>query len=88
MYYLKNILFFEAWLKLHVKPVKIIKLFAHLKKIYIFFVLTETVGFVDKLFECLTSKNYLGNTAAKEAPKEEVKAPVVKTDVDEVRVVG
>ncbi|KAM6907882.1 RNA-binding protein 27 [Xenentodon cancila] len=47
------------------------------------FLQKETVGFVDKLFECLTSKNYLGNTAAKEAPKEEVKVPVVKTDADE-----
>ncbi|XP_061595453.1 RNA-binding protein 27 isoform X1 [Cololabis saira] len=47
------------------------------------FLQKETVGFVDKLFECLTSKNYLGNPAAKEAPKEEVTAPAVKTDADE-----
>lgn len=43
------------------------------------------MGFVDKLFECLTTKNYLGIPAAKEAPKEEVKPPAVKSDVVEVR---
>ncbi|XP_041864449.1 RNA-binding protein 27 isoform X1 [Melanotaenia boesemani] len=46
------------------------------------FLQKETIGFVDKLFECLTTKNYLGNPA-KEAPKEEVKPPVVKVDVVE-----
>uniref|UniRef100_A0A3Q0S545 RNA binding motif protein 27 n=1 Tax=Amphilophus citrinellus TaxID=61819 RepID=A0A3Q0S545_AMPCI len=39
------------------------------------FLQKETVGFVDKLFECLTTKNYLGNPAAKETPKEEIKLP-------------
>lgn len=52
------------------------------------FVFAETIGFVDKLFECLTTKNYLGNPAAKEAPKEEVKPPAVKIDVVEVRRVS
>ncbi|XP_041657613.1 RNA-binding protein 27 isoform X3 [Cheilinus undulatus] len=47
------------------------------------FLQKETVGFVDKLFECLTTKNYLGNPTVKEAPKEEVKPPVVKLDVVE-----
>ncbi|GAA6226257.1 RNA-binding protein 27 isoform X1 [Lates japonicus] len=47
------------------------------------FLQKETTGFVDKLFECLTTKNYLGNPAAKEAPKEEVKPPAVKSDVVE-----
>ncbi|XP_029304776.1 LOW QUALITY PROTEIN: RNA-binding protein 27 [Cottoperca gobio] len=47
------------------------------------FLQKETTGFVDKLFECLTTKNYLGNTAAKEVPKEEVKPPAVKSDVVE-----
>ncbi|KAK5918226.1 hypothetical protein CgunFtcFv8_003005 [Champsocephalus gunnari] len=47
------------------------------------FLQKETTGFVDKLFECLTTKNYLGNPVAKEVPKEEVKPPVVKTDVVE-----
>ncbi|XP_056140956.1 RNA-binding protein 27 [Lampris incognitus] len=45
------------------------------------FLQKETTGFVDKLFECLTSKNYLGNPSAKETPKEEVKQPAVKSDV-------
>lgn len=49
------------------------------------FVIAETMGFVDKLFECLTTKNYLGIPAAKETPKEEVKPPAVKSDVVEVR---
>uniref|UniRef100_A0A3Q1G9F4 RNA binding motif protein 27 n=1 Tax=Acanthochromis polyacanthus TaxID=80966 RepID=A0A3Q1G9F4_9TELE len=49
------------------------------------FLQKETVEFVDKLFECLTTKNYLGNPAAKEAPKEEIKPPAVKSDVAEVR---
>lgn len=52
------------------------------------FVLAETMGFVDKLFECLTTKNYLGNPAAKEVPKEEIKPPAVKSDVVEVRRVS
>lgn len=43
---------------------------------------------MDKLFECLTTKNYLGNPVAKEAPKEEVKLPAVKSDVVEVRGIG
>ncbi|XP_018547845.1 RNA-binding protein 27 isoform X2 [Lates calcarifer] len=47
------------------------------------FLQKETTGFVDKLFECLTTKNYLGNPAVKEAPKEEVKPPAVKSDVVE-----
>ncbi|XP_029957037.1 RNA-binding protein 27 isoform X2 [Salarias fasciatus] len=47
------------------------------------FLQKETMGFVDKLFECLTTKNYLGNPVAKEAPKEEVKPPPVKPDVVE-----
>uniref|UniRef100_A0A3P9H690 RNA binding motif protein 27 n=1 Tax=Oryzias latipes TaxID=8090 RepID=A0A3P9H690_ORYLA len=47
------------------------------------FLQKETVGFVDKLFECLTTKIYLGNTAPKEAPKEEVQAPAVKTEGEE-----
>lgn len=49
------------------------------------FVIAETMGFVDKLFECLTTKNYLGIPAAKEAPREEIKPPAVKADVVEVR---
>lgn len=48
-------------------------------------VFTETTGFVDKLFESLTTKNYLGNPAAKEVPKEEVKPPAVKAETVEVR---
>ncbi|KAF7659932.1 hypothetical protein LDENG_00290780 [Lucifuga dentata] len=47
------------------------------------FLQKETVGFVDKLFESLTTKNYLGNPPAKETPKEEVKQPPVKLDVVE-----
>ncbi|KAK2828147.1 hypothetical protein Q5P01_019181 [Channa striata] len=47
------------------------------------FLQKETIGFVDKLFECLTTKNYLGNPAAKEAPKEEVQPTTVKADVVE-----
>ncbi|XP_063341695.1 RNA-binding protein 27 isoform X2 [Pelmatolapia mariae] len=47
------------------------------------FLQKETVGFVDKLFECLTTKNYLGNPAAKETPKEEIKLPAVKAEVVE-----
>ncbi|XP_056300143.1 RNA-binding protein 27 isoform X2 [Pseudoliparis swirei] len=44
------------------------------------FLQKETTGFVDKLFESLTTKNYLGNPVAKEAPKEEVKPPAVKAE--------
>lgn len=40
---------------------------------------TETTGFVDKLFECLTTKNYLGNPPA----KEESKTPVQKVEEKE-----
>lgn len=47
------------------------------------FLQKETVGFVDKLFECLTTKNYLGNPAAKETPKEEIKLPAIKAEVVE-----
>lgn len=42
------------------------------------------MGFVDKLFECLSTKNYLGLPAAKEPPKEEVKPAAVKSDIVEV----
>lgn len=52
---------------------------------YCHVVFAETTGFVDKLFECLTTKNYLGNPPAKESPKEEVKPTAVKSDVVEVR---
>lgn len=52
------------------------------------FASAETMGFVDKLFECLTTKNYLGIPAAKEAPKEEAKPPAVKSDVVEVRILS
>lgn len=38
----------------------------------------ETTGFVEKLFECLTTKNYLGNPLAKEIPKEDTKASAPK----------
>ncbi|XP_028323217.1 RNA-binding protein 27 isoform X2 [Gouania willdenowi] len=44
------------------------------------FLQKETMGFVDKLFECLTTKNYLGNPVAKETPKEEMKPPAAKSD--------
>uniref|UniRef100_A0A3B3XLI2 RNA binding motif protein 27 n=1 Tax=Poecilia mexicana TaxID=48701 RepID=A0A3B3XLI2_9TELE len=47
------------------------------------FLQKETVGFVDKLFESLTTKSYLGNPAAKEGPKEEVKPATLKVDVVE-----
>ncbi|XP_026051409.1 RNA-binding protein 27-like isoform X4 [Carassius auratus] len=43
------------------------------------FLQKETTGFVDKLFECLTTKNYLGNPAA----KEESKIPVQKLEEKE-----
>ncbi|XP_054611606.1 RNA-binding protein 27 isoform X4 [Dunckerocampus dactyliophorus] len=48
------------------------------------FLQKETGGFVDKLFECLTTKNYQGNPVAKEAPKEEVILPAAKSDAVEV----
>lgn len=51
------------------------------------FAFAETIGFVDKLFESLTTKNYLGNPAAKEVPKEEVKPLAIKADVIEVSAV-
>ncbi|XP_027886811.1 RNA-binding protein 27 isoform X3 [Xiphophorus couchianus] len=47
------------------------------------FLQKETIGFVDKLFESLTTKSYLGNPAAKEGPKEEVKPAPLKADVVE-----
>ena len=47
--------------------------------------ITETTGFVDKLFECLPTKNYLGNPLAKEVPKEATKLPVLKQEAVEVR---
>ncbi|XP_016392580.1 RNA-binding protein 27 isoform X3 [Sinocyclocheilus rhinocerous] len=43
------------------------------------FLQKETTGFVDKLFECLTTKNYLGTPAA----KEESKIPVQKLEEKE-----
>uniref|UniRef100_A0A8C4ZIA9 RNA binding motif protein 27 n=1 Tax=Gadus morhua TaxID=8049 RepID=A0A8C4ZIA9_GADMO len=48
------------------------------------FLQKETTGFVDKLFDCLTTKNYLVNNPAKETPKEEVKPLAVKSDLVEV----
>lgn len=42
------------------------------------FLQKETTGFVEKLFESLTTKNYLGNPPAKDVPKEETKAPAPK----------
>lgn len=48
---------------------------------------TETMAFVDKLFECLSSKSYLGITSDKDVSKEEVKPVVVKPDAVEVRVI-
>lgn len=50
--------------------------------VVIFATFAETMGFVDKLFESLTTKNYLGIPVVKEPPKEEVKPPAVKTDVE------
>ncbi|XP_072301818.1 RNA-binding protein 27 [Eucyclogobius newberryi] len=47
------------------------------------FLQKETVGFVDKLFECLTTKIYLGNPPPKENPKDEVKQPIIKTELVE-----
>uniref|UniRef100_A0A671KV62 RNA-binding protein 27-like n=1 Tax=Sinocyclocheilus anshuiensis TaxID=1608454 RepID=A0A671KV62_9TELE len=43
------------------------------------FLQKDTTGFVDKLFECLSTKNYLGNPAA----KEEGKIPVQKLEEKE-----
>ncbi|XP_061608149.1 RNA-binding protein 27 isoform X1 [Phyllopteryx taeniolatus] len=48
------------------------------------FLQKETIGFVDKLFECLTSKNYQGNPIAKEVPKEVVNLPPAKSDALEI----
>lgn len=45
---------------------------------------SETMGFVDKLFESLSTKNYLGPAAVKEVQKEEVKPVVLKSDIVEV----
>lgn len=42
------------------------------------------MGFVDKLFDCLSTKNYIGAPAAKEAAKEEVKPVALKSDLVEV----
>ncbi|KAK3555348.1 hypothetical protein QTP86_014939 [Hemibagrus guttatus] len=42
------------------------------------FLQKETTGFVEKLFECLATKNYLGNPLAKEIPKEDTKASAPK----------
>ncbi|KAM6970763.1 RNA-binding protein 27 [Aplochiton taeniatus] len=50
------------------------------------FLQKETTGFVDKLFECLTTKNYLGSPPAKETPKEEIKPTVAKSEPVEVEV--
>ncbi|XP_072518154.1 RNA-binding protein 27 [Salminus brasiliensis] len=47
------------------------------------FLQKETTGFVDKLFQCLSTKNYLGNPPAKEVPKEETKSPAQKPDEKE-----
>ncbi|KAJ3589813.1 hypothetical protein NHX12_010654 [Muraenolepis orangiensis] len=47
------------------------------------FLQKETTGFVDKLFECLTTKNYLVNNQAKDIPMEEVKPLPVKLEVAE-----
>ncbi|XP_075872990.1 RNA-binding protein 27 isoform X5 [Nelusetta ayraudi] len=47
------------------------------------FLQKETMGFVDKLFECLSTKNYLGPPAAKEAPKEEVRPAALKSELAE-----
>ncbi|XP_064183705.1 RNA-binding protein 27-like isoform X2 [Anguilla rostrata] len=45
------------------------------------FLQKETTGFVDKLFECLTTKNYLGNPEPiKELPKVEPKLAVQKQE--------
>lgn len=42
---------------------------------------SETTGFVDKLFECLTTKNYLGNPEpVKEIPKVEPKLSAQKQE--------
>lgn len=45
------------------------------------------MAFVDKLFDCLSSKSYLGITSDKDVSKEEVKPVVVKSDAVEVRVI-
>ncbi|XP_061754649.1 RNA-binding protein 27 isoform X1 [Nerophis ophidion] len=48
------------------------------------FLQKETVGFVDKLFESLATKNYQGNPVAKEALRE-VNLPAAKLNAVEVR---
>uniref|UniRef100_A0AAY4AVG2 RNA-binding protein 27 n=1 Tax=Denticeps clupeoides TaxID=299321 RepID=A0AAY4AVG2_9TELE len=53
------------------------------------FLQKETTGFVDKLFECLTTKNYLESPPPKEAAKEETKVsqqkPEEKEEVRSIR---
>uniref|UniRef100_A0A674NTF7 RNA binding motif protein 27 n=1 Tax=Takifugu rubripes TaxID=31033 RepID=A0A674NTF7_TAKRU len=49
------------------------------------FLQKETMAFVDKLFECLSTKSYLGIPSDKDVSKEEVKPVVVKSDAVEVR---
>lgn len=74
---LEAVLLFEDVLNLH----KVIKW--EIVDLFIYFcTFAETMGFVDKLFESLTTKNYLGIPVVKEPPKEEVKPPAVKTDVE------
>ncbi|XP_017348838.1 RNA-binding protein 27 isoform X1 [Ictalurus punctatus] len=52
------------------------------------FLQKETTDFVEKLFECLTTKNYLGNPPVKELPKEETKAQAPKpAETEEIPVV-
>ncbi|XP_036403903.1 RNA-binding protein 27-like isoform X1 [Megalops cyprinoides] len=53
------------------------------------FLQKETTGFVDKLFECLTTKNYLGNPEPiKEIPKLETKLSVQKHEDREEHQAG
>ncbi|XP_028840621.1 RNA-binding protein 27 [Denticeps clupeoides] len=47
------------------------------------FLQKETTGFVDKLFECLTTKNYLESPPPKEAAKEETKVSQQKPEEKE-----
>uniref|UniRef100_A0A674MU62 RNA binding motif protein 27 n=1 Tax=Takifugu rubripes TaxID=31033 RepID=A0A674MU62_TAKRU len=47
------------------------------------FLQKETMAFVDKLFECLSTKSYLGIPSDKDVSKEEVKPVVVKSDAVE-----
>nr|XP_023698175.1 RNA-binding protein 27 isoform X2 [Paramormyrops kingsleyae] len=44
------------------------------------FLQKETTGFVDKLFECLTTRNYLANTEVKEVQKLETKSSAPKPE--------